>query len=371
MATIITGALGFLGSDVMITMARKGHLIYAIDKRLPSKRMNNLISSFKNIHFIKCDIGKDKLPVISEGKEDIDFMIHFADKWSYDMKDMRTLKHENHKAIKDVIEISTNYKIKRIIYLSTITTLPCDEIITEKTTPLGLQKYQYGRSKLWSEHSLINMREKDKSSPSIAIVKATAIYDDVNCLPPLNWLINRWTDKSIKGRIIPGLGVTSTPYLHRDDLTTLIENILKKHENLKKEEIFLASPNQTATHTELFGTITKTNVLTYNGYWYHNVPNMRKPIYFPKWLIKIGFLGEVMLSRLGMGMVPKEQMWMFDYIDKQIITNSSQTQDILDWKPTRNIHNDLEYIVYKHKHNDEYKLLQENREAHSYSYIRE
>ena len=152
---------------------------------------------------------------------------------------------------------------------------------------------------------------------------------------------------------------------------SVIENILEKHDNLLKRQIFLASPNQTATHTELFDTI--------NGNRRHNVSNIRTPIYLPKWLIKFGLIGEIIISNLNINpnIMPKEQMWMFDYIDKQIITDSSRTQNILNWKPTKNIHNELEYIVHRHKyngpngHNGQYKLLQENRECHNYDYAHE
>lgn len=258
-------------------------------------------------------------------------------------------------------EIAKKYNVKRVIFSSTITALPLtNEILTENTLPEAYSINPYGWSKASGEKILSSLCNQDALNPSVAIIRIGGIFSDWCELPPISWLINRWSQKHY-GRIVPGRGQTGMGYLHRDDFILLIDQILKKHNTLKKLEILLAYPNNITTHNDIFPIIRSEL----------NLKNNPVRIKLHRNLIKLGMLTEHISSRLIGLSLPPEKLWMCDYIDKPIIADPSYTHQLLEWKPSPELDliKCLPGMITKFKTQKEtWNLKQFQRESHNYTY---
>ena len=82
----------------------------------------------------------------------------------------------------------------------------------------------------------------------------------------------------------------------------------------------------------------------------------------PKILVAPGLYARYLLGKL-IKRIPFELPWMIKYIDKQLNVNSSQTQKVLEWKPTYryNLSRRLLFMIENLKtHPDMWKLLNES-----------
>lgn len=66
---LITGASGFLGSQLAINMAKEGHTVYALDIRAPSDNFQKAIKELPNIIPIKADISEFGEHLIRDEKD--------------------------------------------------------------------------------------------------------------------------------------------------------------------------------------------------------------------------------------------------------------------------------------------------------------
>lgn len=347
---LVTGSSGFLGSHTIAHLS-KNYRICGIDKRFPSK---DQLKKFANIDFINLDISNtNELNKVINNQIDkygnFDYIIHLAAEWSYSVKLAEQYHDINMKALNNVIELSSKHHIKRILYSSSITALKEDKVLDEKTSLITEKTHPYGWSKAHGEKTI------QSSNVNSAILRITGVYSDFSELPPLTWLINRWTKPHILSRIIPGNGLTSMSYLHINDFTNLIELIISNDLNIGNKETFLVGTNGAISQNKLFEIIRNDFNLSNN------------PIYFPKDLVKLGLIGEKLTFQN-----PPEPLWMLNYIGKQLVTDSTYTQNKLSWQISNksDIESYLPCLLNNYKNNQEkWKIKQLLRETHKHEYI--
>ncbi|MBW1609258.1 MAG: hypothetical protein JRJ74_14330 [Deltaproteobacteria bacterium] len=114
--------------------------------------------------------------------------------------------------------------------------------------------------------------------------------------------------------------------MHIKDLIKLFLRIIEISDTLPQFAVYIASPQGSVSHNELFRAITR-------YYYGHDI----KPFFLPKFLIRFG-LAIISLSGWLNGKKTLEQPWMAKYIDKKLDVDASATYKALDWKPKPRYH---------------------------------
>lgn len=351
---LITGSSGFLGSQLAVDMAKKGHLVYALDIRAPSANFQRVIKSSANIIPIKVDISN--FEALSKAMEHIaiDYCYHFASVWSYKPGFRELYDRVNVQGTENVLQIASRHKMKRVFFASTVmaTSPPASGELLTETSPIDTRlSHPYGWTKAASEQ-YIKAYCTNPSNPSVTILRIGAIFSDWCELPPLVWMINRWNTYSLLSRVIAGNGTTGIAYLHRDDFTEMMIQCLASHEKMGHCETLIASPSGATSHNDLYPIIRK--ALGRSG----------SPFHVPAFIAKIGMPLERIARKMFGLQPPPEEDWMLDLIDKPFSTDASKTQTLLGWKPTRSLESCLEAIIKRSQtHKKLFNTIQACRNA--------
>lgn len=318
---VITGASGFIGSAVCIDL-EKDFKVIAMDRREPSEQLRK--AAPQTIWYI-LDIADAQAisEVFAQTRKDfgqIDFVIHLAAYYDFDKDWVEEYQRTNVNGTANVLVASKNEGVKRLIFASSIGAMEppvsgsflTEESPTSEFTP-------YARSKSLGEKLI---EEAGARVPYI-ILRIAGVFSDWCELPPLYSLIKLWTSAFPLGCILPGRGETGIPYIHIDDLVSLIRKCIILNHELDPFNIFLASQEGAVLHRQLFPAIR--SAAGYSG--------SLRPIHITR---KIAKFGARFRSTLGefTGNKPYERPWMLDYLDKPWTIDTSKTRRILDWDCT-------------------------------------
>lgn len=143
---IITGANGFIGKNLAITLAAKGIKVYAVIKDITSDVSE--IKDIFNVEIIYCN-SRNILELEQKiSDRDIDVFYHFA--WAGTSGDMRAdyeLQLKNIKSCCDSIKVTKNMQIKKFVFAGSILEYECQKYISENFSQYGLN-HIYSTAKL-------------------------------------------------------------------------------------------------------------------------------------------------------------------------------------------------------------------------------
>ncbi|MGK9476387.1 NAD-dependent epimerase/dehydratase family protein [Melioribacter sp. OK-6-Me] len=346
---VITGASGFIGRTLLESM-KDEFTIYAIARR--SRKEAN-IPYHKNINWIQCDIADNQTlnevtRFINE-RGGADFVIHLAAFYDFTYKDNIEYQRTNIDGTKNTLEFARAINVKRFLFASSLAAcnFPKEgEAVNENSTPDA--DFAYARSKKIGE-SLV--KTYSNYFPC-SVIRFAAVYSDWCEYAPLYKFISRWLSRKIDSRMLAGKGESAIPYIHVQDIVSLIKTIIKKSNDLGRFEIFNASPDGSSSHKELYEITT--------SYFYGKT---FKPIYIPKLLAYPGLAFIKLLRHLHLFCEePFEKFWMIKYIDKKLNVDASYTRERLGWEPAKRYHiaRRLLFLLEKLKsHPDEWRLKNE------------
>lgn len=346
---VITGANGFIGRTLLDNI-KDDFRVYAIARR--SRKESN-IPYHKNIHWIQCDIANRetlnevKNYVIENGGAD--FIIHLAAFYDFTYKDNAEYQRTNIEGTKNVLEFAKDIVIKRFVFASSLAA--CNfpqngEFINEQTSPDA--DFAYAHSKKIGEYMV---KEYSQYFPC-SVVRFAAVYSDWCEYAPLYKFLSTWLSRKIDSRIIAGKGESAIPYIHVQDIVSLMRVILKNTKELERFAIYNASPDGSVSHKELY----KIAVSYFFGRTF-------KPIYIPRLFAYPGLVAKKILGHLHFFCDEQfEKFWMIKYIDKKLDVDSSYTRKKLGWEPATRYHitRRLLFLLEKLKsHPDEWRLKNE------------
>ncbi len=346
---VITGANGFIGRNLLENI-RDEFIVFAIARR--SRKESN-IPYHKNIHWIQCDISNwetlnQVMKYINE-HGGADFVIHLAAFYDFTYKDNPEFQRTNVEGTLNILKFAQGISVKRFIFASSLAA--CNfpengEKVTENSLPDA--EFAYARSKKIGEQYA---QEYSKYFP-VSVVRFAAVYSDWCEYAPLYKFLSTWLSKKIESRILAGNGESAIPYIHVQDVISLVRIIIKNTDDLHQFSIYSASPNGSVSHKELFRIAT-----TY--YFGKTI----KPIYIPKLMVYPGLFFKMIFKFFHFTCdEPFEKFWMIKYIDKKLEADSRFTHKSLGWKPAARYHINrrLLFILEKIKsHPDEWRLKNE------------
>lgn len=167
MKALVTGANGFIGSELVIALDRMGY-----ELRLLSRRQ------FKNFDTIICNIEKERIP--ENALESVDIVFHLAG-YAHDIdnsKNSEKLYYEvNVNATIELLNISIKKKVKKFIYISSVKaggSSSAKKILSEidQINPDNV----YGLTKKAAEDEILRIASGSKID--VSIIRPALVYGD-------------------------------------------------------------------------------------------------------------------------------------------------------------------------------------------------
>lgn len=346
---LITGASGFIGKH-FIDYFKNEYNIFGLARR---SRVEVNIPYHNSLKWIQCDISnrtslENALNYIKQNGK-IDYILHFAAYYDFSYNDHPAYDAINVKGTENLLELSKEFNIKRFIFASSLAACQFPEKyqkVTEITEPNA--DYHYARSKKEGEKLL----KKFSNNFPCSVVRLAAVYSDWCEFAPLYKFLTIWLSKKLESKILGGNGESAIPYIHVKDLCKMIKKILVKTKDLDNYDVYLASPDGSTSHKELFELATR--------YYYGESIN---PVYLPKLLAYPGLIAKHLLKYLHITCEePFERFWMIKYIDRKLEIDASETRQKLDWDVTPRYHikRRLLFLLEKKiRHQDEWTMKNE------------
>jgi nucleoside-diphosphate-sugar epimerase len=233
---LLTGATGFIGSNLLSSLPEKDYKIYALIRN-PSKLS---IPANSNVEIIKGDLQDSDLKI-----PEVDYVYHVAGltKARY----YKEFYNVNYSGTINLIKLIKKQKnpVRSFIYLSSLAINgdPEEKVITNesKNTPMT----HYAKSKLLAEEHVL----EHKNDFNVVVVRPTAVYG-----PGEKEMYNYF--KLLKKGYAPVLndkGIFS--FIYVTDLVNILLTLLKKE--IKSGEILLASDGNSYTWYDVISIASK------------------------------------------------------------------------------------------------------------------
>lgn len=322
---IITGASGFIGRNIIEYLC-EDYYIYALARRTQHE-VGAVVH--ENIEWILVDIAHESSLAETfkniKKKGGVEFVVHLAAYYDFDNVPHPEFERTNVIGTSLLLEYCKTLNIRRFVFASSIAA--CNfpspgEAVSEKSSLDA--EFPYAITKRKGEQLL---KAYSESFPCTSI-RFAAVYSDWCEYGPLYMLLKTWFSSSWKSRIIGGKGESAIPYVHVNCVARMISVILEKSEQLPRFDIYIAGPDRSTSHHELFNKATRL-------YFGKIIP----PVFMSKWIVAIGVYSFDFLGRL-IGKRPFERPWMLKYIDLKLNTETSYTRKTLGWEPGPRYHID-------------------------------
>ena len=234
MRCLVTGAAGFIGSNLIDKLVAQKHKVIGIDN-LATGSKKNLSLSIRKIKFIKADIRDlNKLKKISQLK-DVDWIFHLAGLADIvpSIKNPVDYLNTNLSGTQNILEIFREKKIKKFIYAASASCYGIPEKFPTNEISKIDPKYPYALSKYLGEE-LVMSWAKIYKMPNISMrffnvygqrSRTTGAYGAVFGV----FLAQKFHDVPLT---IVGDGNQTRDFIHVDDLTdALVKAAASKYKN--------------------------------------------------------------------------------------------------------------------------------------------
>lgn len=240
MKVFVSGATGFIGSQLALALAEKGFTVHALYR---SERKAEIIHH-KNIKLFKGDIlNLDSLKTAIETCEQVYHVAAFAKAWTKNPDDIYKL---NVDGALNVFKLAAAAGVKKIVFTSTAGVLGASkENVLDETASPDEQFSHYERSKLILEQKITS---NTFENIEIVIVNPSRVYGPgiLSESNSVTTLIIKFMEGS--WRLIPGKGESIANYVFIGDL--IEGHILAMEKGRNGERYILGGEN--ISYNELF-----------------------------------------------------------------------------------------------------------------------
>lgn len=313
---VITGASGFIGRN-FVEAYKDNFLIYAIARR--SQQEVN-IPRHKNIKWFLADVTDREgiQEIITEVQESggADYFLHLAAFFDFSNEPNPEYERTNVEGSRVIFEEARVLDLKRFIFASSlvVSEFPEPGIRLNEQSSLDAD-FPYAVTKIAGEAMA---KDWSKTYP-VSVVRFAAVFSDWCEYGPLYKFLDTWSSRSWKSRVLGGKGHSAVPYIHISSLLRMIHSIIDQTQDLKDFDVYIASPDDSTNHQELFDASTR--------FFYGE---KRNAIHMPVFLSRLGVWVLDFLGRI-IGRRPFERPWMMKYIDERMDVDASYTREALNW----------------------------------------
>jgi nucleoside-diphosphate-sugar epimerase len=180
MTILLTGATGFVGKQLTLSLLENGHKVYALVRN--PRKAENLLTSMpfhlrEQLHLVEGDITQEQAGISEEILQSltqkIETVYHMAAYLSFKDNEKEKTFRINLDGTKNILELAKRFKVKRFFHVSTAYTLGEKSEAKEELHPVD-QKFNnyYEESKCQAEHLVFRYNEFFKVNifrPSIII----------------------------------------------------------------------------------------------------------------------------------------------------------------------------------------------------------
>lgn len=345
---LLTGASGFIGK-YLLDILKDDYSVIAMARRSGTEAG---VPFHPNIRWIQWNIANklnySEVMGYLIGRGGVDIVIHLAGYYDYEYDDNPEYERTNINGTRNVLQLATNIDVKHFIFAGSLAACKFPrngQYITENTLPNA--EFAYARSKKIGEE----MCREYSSYFTCSVVRFAAVFSDWCEYGPLYQFLSAWLSGKWDSRILGGKGESAITYIHIYDLVNLILKLIKKTNKLPRYGTYVASPDGSISHKELFKTATRD---------FYGKPS--KPLFIPRMLAYPGLIAKTIMGKINLVSKPFEKFWMLQYIDLKLNVDASRTQQLLSWTTTPRYHilRRLIYLLDKMKsHPNEWLIKNE------------
>lgn len=345
---LLTGASGFIGK-YLLDILKDNYSVIAMARRSGTEAG---VPFHPNIRWVQWNIANklnySEVMGYLIGRGGVDIVIHLAGYYDFEYDNNPEYERTNINGTRNVLQLATNIDVKHFIFASSLAACKFPnngQYVTENTLPNA--EFAYARSKKIGEE----MCREYASFFTCSIVRFAAVFSDWCEYGPLYQFLSTWLSRKWDSKILGGQGESAITYIHIHDLSRLIIQLIKKQNELPRFGTYLASPDGSVSHKELFSNATRD---------FYGQPN--KPFHISKIIAYPGLLAKTFLGKINLISKPFEKLWMLQYVDLKLNVDSIKTQQLLSWKITPRYHilRRLIYLLDKMKsHPNEWVIKNE------------
>lgn len=333
---LMTGAGGRIGSRLIERLAAD-HRIVGLDLR-PGAEMDG---------FYTCDIAKPEsvAEALAAVKKDhgaeVASVIHLAAFFDFTGEDNERYLSVNVEGTRNVIEGLAGFRVKRLIYASTILVHepghPGDLI--GEASPVD-PRWAYPRSKVEAEAVI----RKAAGGMPWTILRLAGIYDELVAVPTLAQQIARIYERDFEANVYAGDTGAGQSLLHADDLAEAVAAVVARRTELPSEHVLLIGEPGAVSYAELQQRI---------GTLVHGAERWRTVV-LPRPLAILGAtlqhqVEPVIPDSIDQGERPFIRPFMIAMADDHYALDVSRAGAELDWAPRHRILEELPAMIERLK----------------------
>ncbi len=165
MKIFITGATGFVGTQVINRLEGSGHELHCLVRK--HHQANERLQSLGAKLFLGDVTDKQS---IMKGMQGCDWVIHLAGHYTFWESDNRLYRKVNVEGTQNVMECALETKPLKVVHISTVVTFgkPAESPFTEKSKPGPVRFSRYARTKYEGDQIVMSL-QKNHGLPAVII----------------------------------------------------------------------------------------------------------------------------------------------------------------------------------------------------------
>ena len=236
MKTLVTGGAGFIGSNLIDHLVRKGHKVIVLDNFSTGKRSNLLRHTKKNVRIVKIDISKNRR--LYKYFKGVSYVFHLAGLASFiqSIKNPNKYFSSNVVGTLNVMQAAKKANIKKFIYTASASCygIPNKFPTSEKANIKLMHPYALTK---WQAEKLIMHWVKMYNFPAISLRLFNAYGPRLNTAGAYRSVFGIFLSQKLANKplTIVGNGEQTRDFIHVKDL---IHAILKAASSKKIGKIY-------------------------------------------------------------------------------------------------------------------------------------
>lgn len=323
---LVTGSSGYLGGAIIRRLADKYTLV-GFDR--PGGKAPPECARQIGLDLASDESVRDALEqVSSEFGDRIASVIHLAAYYDISGEPNPLYDKITVQGTRRLIEALQDFEVEQFIFASTMlvhrpTDMP-DERIDEEW-PLDPQ-WAYPESKVKAEQLL---REKHGDIP-VVLLRIAGVYDDLGHSPFVAQQISRIYEHRMSAHVYPGMLCANQSFIHLDDLTEAVANVIERRRELPAELPLLVGEPDALGYEKVQNII---GCALHGEDW--------TTIRIPQPIARAGaWLQEEVLQEDGF-----VKPWMVEASNDHYILDIARARRLLDWEPRHSLRDSLPKMV--------------------------